>query len=72
MRSLVSFEQQSPRRPCDILAPNMGPEIAKTAKTVILLINCKMSHFCPKTVKIGAKLKMTKTALSGVSQQSSC
>ena len=28
--------------------------------------------FCPKTVKIGAKLKKTKTALSGVSQQSSC
>ena len=28
--------------------------------------------FCPKTVKIGAKLKKTKTALSGVSQQSFC
>ena len=33
MRSLVSIEQQSPRRPCDILEANLGPEIAKTAKT---------------------------------------
>ena len=33
MRSLVSIEQQSPRRPCDILVANVGPEVAKTAKT---------------------------------------
>ena len=37
----------------------MGPEVAKTAKTA-------------KSVKKCAKLKMFKTALSGVSQQSSC
>ena len=33
MRSLVSIEQQSPRRSCDILVANVGPEVAKTAKT---------------------------------------
>ena len=59
MQSLVSIEQQSPRRPCDILVANVGPEVAKTAKTA-------------KCVKKCAKLKMFKTALSGVSQQSSC
>ena len=59
MRSLVSIKQQSPRRPCDILVANVGPEVAKTAKTV-------------KCVKKCAKLKMFKTALSGVSQQSFC
>ena len=58
-RSLVSTEQQSPRRPCDILVANVGPEVAKTAKTA------KTS----KCVKKCAKLKMTKIALSGVSQQ---
>ena len=58
MQSLVSIEQQSPRRPCDILVANVGPEIAKTAKTA-------------KCVKKCAKLKMFKTALSGVSQQRS-
>ena len=62
MQSVVSIEQQSPRRPCDILAPNMGPEVAETAKTAKTA----------KCVKKCAKLKMTKTALSGVSQQSSC
>ena len=56
MRSLVSIKQQSPRRPCDILVASVGPEVAKTAKCV----------------KKCAKLKMFKTALSGVSQQSSC
>ena len=45
MRSLVSIKQQSPRRPCDILVANVGPEIAKTAK------NCQMCQKC-------AKLKM--------------
>ena len=59
MQSLVSIKQQSPRRPCDILVASVGPEVAKTAKTV-------------KCVKKCAKLKMFKTALSGVSQQSSC
>ena len=59
MRSLVSIKQQSPRRPCDILVANVGSEVAKTAKTA-------------KCVKKCAKLKMFKTALSGVSQQSSC
>ena len=62
MRSLVSIEQQSPRRLCDILVANFGPEVAKTAKTAKTA----------KCVKKCAKLKMTKTALSGVSQQSSC
>ena len=33
MRSLVSIEQQSPRRPCDIWVANVGPEVVKTAKT---------------------------------------
>ena len=56
MGSLVSIKQQSPRRPCDILVANVGPEVAKTTK-------------CAKKC---AKLKMTKTALSGVSQQSYC
>ena len=32
MQSLVSIKQQSPRRPCDILVANVGPEIDKTAK----------------------------------------
>ena len=52
------MEQESPRRPCDILVANVGPQVAKTAKTA-------------KCVKKCAKLKMFKTALSGVSQQSS-
>ena len=55
MRSLVSIKQQSTRRPCDILVANVEPEIAKTAKCV----------------KKCAKLKIFKTALSGVSQQRS-
>ena len=58
MRSLVSIKQQSTRRPCDILVANVGPEVAKTAKTA-------------KCVKKCAKLKMFKTALLGVSQQRS-
>ena len=33
MRSLVFIEQQSPRRPCDILVASVGLEVAKTAKT---------------------------------------
>ena len=61
MRSLVSIKQQSPRRPCDILVANVGPEIAKTAKTAKTA----------KCAKKCAKLKMFKTALSGVSQQRS-
>ena len=61
MRSLVSIEQQSPRRPCDILVVNVGPEIAKIAKTAKTA----------KCVKKCAKLKMFRTALSGVSQQRS-
>ena len=61
MRSLVSIKQQSPRRPCDILVANVGPEVAKTAKTAKTT----------KCVKKCAKLKMIKTALSDVSQQSS-
>ena len=59
MRSLVSIKQQSPRRPCNILVANVGPEIAKTAKTAKTT----------KCAKKCAKLKMFKTALSGVSQQ---
>ena len=61
MQSLVSIKQQSPRRPCDILVANVGPEIAKTAKTAKTA----------KCAKKFAKLKMFKTALSGVSQQRS-
>ena len=62
MWSLVSIKQQSPRRPCDILMANVGPEVAKTAKTAKTA----------KCVKKCAKLKMTNTAFSGVSQQSYC
>ena len=62
MQSLVSIKQQSSRRLCDILVANVGPEVAKTAKTAKTA----------KCVKKCAKLKMTKTALSGVCQQSSC
>ena len=58
MQSLVSIKQQSPRRPCDILVANVGPEIAKTAKTAK----------CAKNVQSS---KCSKTALSGVSQQRS-
>ena len=65
MQSLVSIEQQSPRRPCDILVANVGPKVAKTAKTA-------KTVKAAKCVKKCAKLKMTKTALSGVCQQSSC
>ena len=61
MQSLISIKQQSPRRPCDILVANVGPEIVKTAKTAKTA----------KCVKKCAKLKMSKTGLSGVSQQSS-
>ena len=56
MQSLVSIKQQSPRSPCDILVANVGPEVAKTAKCV----------------KKCAKIKMFKTTLSEVIQQSSC
>ena len=65
MRSLVSIKQQSPRRPCNILVATVGPEVAKTTKTA-------KTAKTAKCVKKCAKLKMTKTALSGVSQQSSC
>ena len=58
-RSLVSIEQQSPRRPCDILVANVGPEVAKTAKTAKIA----------KCVKKCAKLKMFKTALSGLANK---
>ena len=58
MQSLVSIKQQSPRRPCDILVANVGPAVAKTAKTAQCVKKC-------------AKFKMFKTALSGVSQQRS-
>ena len=47
MRSLVSIEQQSPRRPCDILVANVGPEIAKTAKTAKCAKNVQSSK-CSK------------------------
>ena len=64
MRSLVSIKQQSPSRFCDILVANVGPEVAKTAITI-------KTAKTAKCVKKCAKLKMSKTALSGVSQQSS-
>ena len=62
MRSLVSIEQQSPRRPCDILVANVGPEVAKTAKLPKL----------PNVSKNVQSSKCSKTALSGASQPSSC
>ena len=45
MQSLVSIKQQSPRRPCDILVANVGPEVAKTAK------NCQNYQMCQKMCK---------------------
>ena len=48
--------------------PMWGQRLPKLLK----LSKLQNVTFCPKTVKIGAKLKMTKPALSGVSQQSSC
>ena len=72
MRSLVSIKQQSPRRLCNILLANVGPEVVKTAKTVILLINCKNVTFCQECVQSQKMTKMTKTALLGVSQQELC
>ena len=47
-----------------------GQRLPKLPKLPILLINCKT--FYQKCEKKCAKLKMTKTALSGFSQQSSC
>ena len=58
MWSLVSIEQQSPRRPCDILVASVGPEIAKLPKL-------------PNVPKNVQSSKCSKTALSGVSQQRS-
>ena len=58
---MVSIEQQSPRRPCDILVANVRPEVAKTAKTA-------KTAKCAKNVQ---SPKCSKTALSGVSQQRS-
>ena len=72
MWSLVSIEQQSIRRPCDILVANVGPEVAKTAKTVILFINCKNVTFFQKCVQSQKWPKWPKTALSEVSQQELC
>ena len=69
MRSLVSIEQQSPSRPCDILAPNKGPEIVKTAKTVILLINCKMWHFTQKPSKCVQSQKWQKQHFQGLANK---
>ena len=40
MRCLVSIEQQSPRRPFDILVANVGPEVAKTVKTAKCVKKC--------------------------------
>ena len=65
MRSLVSIEQQSPRRPCDILWPMLGQRLLKLLKLPKLPKLPNVSKKC-------AKLKMFKTALPGVSQQSSC
>ena len=68
MQSLVSIEQQSPRRPCDIWWPMWGQRLPKLLK----LPKLQNVTFYPKCAKKCAKLKMTKTALSGVSHQSSC
>ena len=60
MRSLVSIEQQSPRRPCDILVANVGPEVAKTAKTAKCVKNvqsskCSTQHFQGLANKVPVK-----------------
>ena len=48
MRSLVSIEQQSPRRPCDILVANVGLEVAKTAKIAKTVKTAKCVKKCAK------------------------
>ena len=55
MRSLVSIKQQNPRRPCDILLANVGPEIAKTAEIAKTVKTAKCAKKC-------AKLKMFKNS----------
>ena len=45
MWSLVSIKQQSPRRPCDILVANVGPEVAKTAKSAKCVRNVQSSKW---------------------------
>ena len=53
MQSLVSIKQQNPRRSCDILVANVGPEVAKTAKTAkmpnvsknVQSSKCSKQHF---------------------------
>ena len=60
------IERQSPRRPCDILVANVGPEIAKTAKYANLT---KMCQNCQKMCKAQKVSKLPKTALSGLSQE---
>ena len=63
MWSLGSIEQQSPRRPCDILVANVGPEVAKTAKTVktakcvknVQSWKCSKQHFQGLASKVTVK-----------------
>ena len=51
--------------------PMWGQRLPKLLKLSYCSLTANVT-FHPKTVKICAKLKITKTALSGVSQQSSC
>ena len=59
------IKQQSPRRPCDILVANVGPEILKTAKLPKLQNVPKL----PKNVQSSKSPKITKTALSGLANK---
>ena len=52
MRSLVSIEQQRPRRPCDILVANVGREVAKTAKTAKTVKTAKCVKKCAKSQNV--------------------
>ena len=62
------LNSRAPGGPVTFWWPMWGQMLPKLLK----LPKLQNVTFYPKTVKIGAKLKMTKTALSGVSKQSSC
>ena len=64
MQSLVSIKQQSPRRPCDILVANVGPEVAKNCQNCQKLPNvsknvqsskCSKQHFQRLANKVPVK-----------------
>ena len=74
------IERQSPRRPCDILVANVGPEIAKTAKCAKCANLTKMCQNCKKNVQSSKSLKITQSGtlrvkpgiLKGVSDRVFC